>query len=75
LRCDDSCGTPPPWREDPDAWQWSALGRVSLVGLGLAVLVLIGIAGRRTKLAWLAAATWAVTGVVFLVLLDESGLT
>ena len=26
LKCDDSCGEPPPWRDDQDAWQWSALG-------------------------------------------------
>jgi len=75
LKCDDTCGTPPPWRDDPDAWQWDALGIVGLAGLGCALLFVACIAlGRR----WLAFATliiWAALATSFLILLDESGLT
>lgn len=32
LKCDDSCRTPPGWRENPDAWQWEAFGWVAVAG-------------------------------------------
>jgi hypothetical protein len=45
LQCDDSCGEPPPWRDDPNAWQWEALGILGIAGLacGLGFLLAVGL--------------------------------
>ena len=43
LRCDDACGAPPyeNWRDNPDAWQYGAIGWLGLIGVGLAVFAVI----------------------------------
>ena len=74
LQCDDSCSSPAlHWRDDPDAWQWSALGwtGIALFALALALLVLV-VARRRAAAPVFAA--WAVTGAAFLALLLGSDL-
>jgi hypothetical protein len=74
LQCDDSCSSPAlHWRDDPDAWQWSALGwaGIALFALPLALLVLV-VARRRA--AARVYAVWAVTGSAFLALLFGSDL-
>ena len=76
LRCDDSCRDPPrEWRDDPDAWQWSALGWSGFAATGLAIVVLGALALRRRPIAAGAAAAWVGASAWYLVLLDESGLT
>jgi hypothetical protein len=75
LKCDDSCGTPPPWRDDPDAWQWDALGVVAIAGFGFALLLLVGVALQWRLFSVASLLAWAVLAAWFIVLLDESGLT
>lgn len=75
LKCDDSCSTARGWREDPNAWEWSAFGWVGIGGFVAALLVLIAIALRRKLVAWFALALWGICGVVYLRLLSGSGLT
>ena len=74
LKCDDSCGTPPPWRDDPDAWQWSALGWSGIGAFSCALLLFFAVIARRRVLGWVAAGGSAALGVTFLLLLDGSGL-
>jgi hypothetical protein len=74
LRCDDSCGTPPPWRDDPDAWQWEALGWVALGGFAFALVFLTLVAARLRAAAFAALAGWATLAGVYLDLLRDSGL-
>jgi hypothetical protein len=75
LKCDDSCGTPPPWRDDPSAWQWNALGIVAIAGFGCALLLLASLAYRWKLLSAALLLAWAGLAAWFIVLLDESGLT
>lgn len=75
MKCGDSCGTPPPWRDDPSAWQWEAFGWVGVAGLFVAFVFVIAVALRRTLGASLALGSWAVLAVAFLKLLTDSGLT
>jgi hypothetical protein len=75
LKCDDSCGTPPPWREDPNAWQWGAFGWVAIGGFLCALVFLIVVVLRRKLVAGVALSSWAVLAVAFLKLLRDSGLT
>jgi hypothetical protein len=75
LRCDDTCGEAPPWRDDEDAWQWSALGWTGIAAAGLAIAFLIALGLRLRPVAAIAAAGWLAVFAWYLVLLDESGLT
>ena len=75
LRCDDTCGDPPPWRDDEDAWQWSALGWTGIAAAVLAIAFLIALELRRRVPATVAAVGWVPAAAWYLVLLDESGLT
>jgi hypothetical protein len=75
LRCDDTCGDPPPWRDDEDAWQWSALGWTGIAAAVLAIAFLIALELRRRVPAAAAAVGWVPAAAWYLVLLDESGLT
>ena len=74
LQCDDACRTPARnWHDDPDAWQWSALGWAGIALFGLSVAGLVLVAMRR-RAAVSVYAVWAVTGVAFLALLLDSDL-
>jgi hypothetical protein len=75
LKCDDSCGTPPPWRDDPNAWQWGALGWVAIGGFLCALLLVLVVALGRTVAAAAALGSWTILGFLFLKLLRDSGLT
>ena len=76
LKCDESCSDiGGAWREDSDAWQWSALGWSGIGVLSCALLLFTALIARRRALAWLAAGGWVALGVAFLVLLDGSGLS
>ena len=75
LKCDDLCSsTPAAWREDRDAWQWSALGWFSVGLFACALLLFAALVARRRIVAWLALGGWLAIGVAFLVLLDGSRL-
>jgi hypothetical protein len=75
LKCGDSCSNiGGAWREDPDSWQWSALGWSGIGVFSSALLLLAALIARRRVLAWIAAGGWVALGVAFLVLLDGSGL-
>jgi hypothetical protein len=74
LKCDDSCGGVTRWRDNPDAWQWNALGTVGLVGFACAVALLVAVAARRRGLASAAALVWCLLAVGFLGFFHESGL-
>ncbi|MGH3071972.1 MAG: hypothetical protein ACRDNB_06840 [Gaiellaceae bacterium] len=75
LQCDDTCGEPPPWRDDPEAWQWSALGWIGIASLACSAVLLFLLPGRRRIPTAVAGATWVGLGAAFIVLLDQSGLT
>lgn len=75
LKCDDSCGTPPPWRDDPDAWQWNAIGVLAIAGLACALAFFAAVALRWKIAAFAALVAWAVVAGVFLNLFSDSGLT
>jgi hypothetical protein len=75
LKCDDSCGTPPPWRENPSAWQWDALGIVGIAGFVCALGLLAAVALRRRPIALAALVSWALLAGAFIRLFRESGLT
>jgi len=48
LRCDDNCSIAPGWRNDPNAWQWGATFALTLVILGSALLLNVGVQMRHT---------------------------
>jgi hypothetical protein len=75
LRCDDTCGSPPPWRDDPNAWQWEAFGTVSIAGFVCALLFVVAVAARWKLLSLAVLVAWAALGWTFLTLLRDSGLT
>ena len=75
LKCDDSCGTPPPWRDDPDAWQWNAIGFLAIAGLACALAFFASVALRWKIAAFVALVAWAVVAGVFIDLFRDSGLT
>jgi hypothetical protein len=75
LKCDDHCGTGPGWDENPDAWQWNLLGWVGIGGFVLACAFAVAVALRRSGAAALALAAWTCGGIIFLNLIDTSGLT
>jgi hypothetical protein len=75
LKCDDSCGDPPPWRDDVNAWQWEALGVVGVVAFGCSLVFVVALAAGRRTLASLALTAWVLAAVAYLVLFRDSGLT
>ena len=70
LKCDDSCGTPPPWRNDPNAWQWNAFGAVAVGGFVCSLILVAAVAFRRRSLASAALASWGILALAFLTLLS-----
>jgi hypothetical protein len=74
LKCDDSCSVLPPWRNDPEAWQWEALGWASIaVFVGAALFVgALAMRWRLISVGFLAAS--ASFAAWFLTLLRDSGL-
>jgi hypothetical protein len=75
LKCDDTCGTPPPWRRDENAWQWSALGWLGIGAFAFAVLFVVALAARRLIAASVIAVVWTGLAAWYIVLFDDSGLT
>jgi hypothetical protein len=75
LKCDDSCSTLPGWREDPDAWQWEALGTLSIGGFFCALLFLVAVAARWRLVSLTFLVVWAALGFAFLTLFRDSGWT
>jgi hypothetical protein len=75
LKCDDSCSAPPPWRNDPSAWQWSALGTIGIGGFGASLIFVVAVAAGRRITASVALALWALLAVAFLRLFRDAGLT
>jgi hypothetical protein len=75
LTCDDTCGTAPPWRDDPNAWQWGVLAVASLAVLATGLLLAAAVAFRRPLIAGAVLVSWTIASVVFLSLFDDSGLT
>jgi hypothetical protein len=75
LKCDDSCSSAPPWRDDPDAWQWEAFGTVAIAGFGCAIVFLAAVALRWRWLAVGMLAVWAVLAGTYMTLFRDSGLT
>jgi hypothetical protein len=75
LKCDDSCSAPPPWRDDPNAWQWNALGAVALGGFVCSAVFVAAIALRWRTVASAVLVSWGVLAAAFLMLFDSSGLT
>jgi hypothetical protein len=75
LKCDDSCGDPPPWRDDVNAWQWDALGAIGMGALVCSLVFVVTLAAGRRMLASLALAAWGLAALVFLMLFRDSGLT
>jgi hypothetical protein len=75
LKCDDTCSTPPPWRNDAGAWQWNALGAVGPVALGFALALLVGVASGRKLLAFASWAIWVLVSIAYISLFKSSGLT
>ena len=75
LTCDDSCSGAPPWRDDPEAWQWDAFGWVSVAGFASALGFLVSVARGSRSFALGALVVWAVLGCVWTILLRDSGLT
>ena len=75
LKCDDSCGTPPPWRDDPTAWQWSAFGWIAVAGFLCALALVLFVSLGRTVAASAALCCWTVLSLLFLKLMRASGLT
>jgi hypothetical protein len=75
LKCDDSCGDPPPWRDDVNAWQWDALGAVGVGAFGCSLVFVVALAAGWRTLASLALAAWGLAAATFLVLFSDSGLT
>ena len=74
LKCDDTCAAPPPWRDDPNAWQWEALGTVSIAGFASALIFVIAVAAQWRLLSLTVLAGWAALGVAFVTLFRDSGL-
>lgn len=75
LKCDDSCSTAPGWREDPNAWQWEALGWSSIAGFGAALVFTAAVALRWRAFAAVVLLAWLALAVYFLRLFRDSGLT
>jgi MYXO-CTERM domain-containing protein len=75
LKCDDSCNNlGRSWRDDPDSWQWTALGWSSLALFALALAVLAFVVRRRGDYATAAFAAWVVAATAFFVFFSNSGL-
>jgi hypothetical protein len=76
LKCDDLCSnTPDSWGEDPDAWQWRALGWSSAGAFGCALLFFAALIARQRVLAQVTAGGWVALGIAFLVLWNGSGIS
>jgi hypothetical protein len=74
LKCDDSCSVLPPWRNDPGAWQWGALGWASIAVFVCAVLFVGALAMRWRLMSVGLLAASAPFAAWFLTLLRDSGL-
>ncbi|HEU0304005.1 MAG TPA: hypothetical protein VFR32_05435 [Gaiellaceae bacterium] len=75
LKCDDSCSSAPLWRDDPNAWQWDALGTVALAGFACGLIFLLALTLRWRLFSLVVLAAWATLAAAFLTLFRDSGLT
>lgn len=75
LKCDESCGEPPPWRDDPEAWQWTAIGWTSIGAAVVSIAFLVFLLSRRTTAAAATLAAWGGLASTFLFFFGSSGLT
>lgn len=66
FRCWDSCEDPPEvWSDDPDSWQWDALGALGLATTAASIVFLVGIAFGRRALSWAALGATALLALAF----------
>lgn len=76
LKCDESCSAPPrSWADDPDAWQWDVMGWTGVFAFAFSVLLLVLVGMRARERAWAALIGWAISGGVFVALLEKSTLS
>jgi hypothetical protein len=74
MKCGDSCSSAPEWRDNPEAWQWEALGWVAIGGFACALVFLALVAVRLRAAALAALVLWGVLGVAYTDLFRDSGL-
>ena len=55
FRCWESCEDPPEvWSDDPDSWQWDALGALGLATIASAIVLLVLVILKRRTASWIA---------------------
>ena len=76
LKCDDACSEDSPdWHGDVHAWQWDAMGWLSLAGFACSLSFALAVVFGRLRLAALALAAWTAVAACYLALFVGSGLT
>jgi hypothetical protein len=66
FRCWESCEDPPEvWSDDPDSWQWDALGALGLATTASAIVLLVLVILKRRTASWIALGTTVVLAAVF----------
>lgn len=71
LRCDEVCNNDASaWRRTDDAWQWTAIGVLSVAVFIAAVATLVVVARGRRARAWLA--VWGVLVASLLLLMNSA---
>lgn len=66
FRCWESCEDPPEvWSDDPDSWQWDALGALGLATTAASIVFLVGIALGRRALSLAALGATALLALAF----------
>jgi hypothetical protein len=66
FRCWESCEDPPEvWSDDPDSWQWDALGALGLATIASAIVLLVLVILKRRTASWIALGTTALLAVAF----------
>ena len=69
FRCWESCEDPPEiWSDDPDSWQWDALGALGLATTAASIVFLIGVALGRRTMSWAALGTTGLLALAFAVI-------
>ena len=69
LRCWESCEDPPEiWSDDPDSWQWDALGALGLATTAASIVFLVGVALGRRTLSWAALGATGLLALAFAII-------